>query len=618
MHFLAPWFWLLFPLFAGLLILLYLLKIKRRDTLIASVFLWERALQDLQANAPMQKLRAHLLFMLQLIILLLLVFALTRPAMHWVQQSGRRLVVIIDCSASMQATDVAPSRFALAQREARAQVEGMGVLDTMMIVAIGGNTQVATPFTRDQRTLTRAINGLRPLDTASDVSDALEVVSGLLHGKQQLGKIEVILFSDGALPEVRVPHALQAPIHYRKIGRRGHNIGFVMADIRRSRQGQHYQGLLRVRNTGATAMNVVLEQSFNGVLRDARTITIAAGGEYDEVIRALPASGGDYQAHLRVRDDLAVDNTVQLLIPPIELMPVHLLSAGNLFLQAALELDGSLRFTQSNSLPATLPAGTVLVVDNIPIATLPASVPALLIGPRSFTPVVPARRLGTKKALQVVDWDRQHPVMTHVDLADLQVAESLLLAPTGSARVLMESADGPLALADDGQQRRLLYLGWEVQQSDFPLRATFPIFIANAVEWLGRRKEQEQAHNTATGKMLTIPLAAAVSTVRVDRPDGSGARFTVNSQTFEYNAIDQVGIYQVNAGSHTMRFAANMLNAAESDTTPRDALTIAGKSGEVAASRERMRSDSEWWRPLLVLALLLLLIEWWVFHRRIG
>src|ERR1041385_4890362 len=88
------------------LLALYFLKLRRREMLISSTLLWKKAIQDLQVNAPFQKLRKNLLLFLQLLLLLLLAFAFARPVMNYSQGAGKIAVIAIDRSASMGAADV--------------------------------------------------------------------------------------------------------------------------------------------------------------------------------------------------------------------------------------------------------------------------------------------------------------------------------------------------------------------------------------------------------------------------------------------------------------------------------------------------------------------------------
>src|SRR5512138_3300708 len=118
MSLLAPGL-LLLGLLAGPVLLLYMLKLRRRDTQVSSNLLWEQVLRDREANAPWQRLKRNLLLFLQLLILAAMVLALARPWVPSPTVAQGNVVVLLDASASMAATDVSPSRFAAAQDIAR-------------------------------------------------------------------------------------------------------------------------------------------------------------------------------------------------------------------------------------------------------------------------------------------------------------------------------------------------------------------------------------------------------------------------------------------------------------------------------------------------------------------
>src|SRR5258705_13692627 len=99
-------------------IVFYLLKRKRVVKLVSSTLLWQKFLAETQASAPFQKLRHNWLLILQILLLVLAVLALARPYFSGKTEGGRTLVVILDVSASMQATDESPSRFEKARADA--------------------------------------------------------------------------------------------------------------------------------------------------------------------------------------------------------------------------------------------------------------------------------------------------------------------------------------------------------------------------------------------------------------------------------------------------------------------------------------------------------------------
>src|SRR5437667_6624466 len=118
----------------GLIVVMYILKLRRKDVVVSSTFLWRQVIRDVQANAPFQKLRKNLLLFLQLLAALLLVLAITRPFWRGKGIGGRSVVIVVDTSASMSATDVKPSRLEMAKREALDVANAMRPEDQMMVV----------------------------------------------------------------------------------------------------------------------------------------------------------------------------------------------------------------------------------------------------------------------------------------------------------------------------------------------------------------------------------------------------------------------------------------------------------------------------------------------------
>ncbi|HOF87331.1 MAG TPA: VWA domain-containing protein [Armatimonadota bacterium] len=617
MHLLAPlWLLLALPL-AAALIILYLLKLRRRDFVVPSVFLWEQALQDLQANVPLQKLRKNLLLLVQLLVLLFAVFALGRPAMQAVTQGGSSVVLVIDASASMQSGDVAPSRFAAAKAEGRKAIEALGPRDSMLLVAVGGGTRALTPFTTDKRALREALNRLRVTDGRADLRGALDLVAGMVQGRKEREPPRVVIVSDGAVPPVALPASFDLPIHFIKIGRRSENVGIVMMDVRRriSRRGG-FEGLLSIKNFGNTARRFTLELTFEQTLLDARELTLGPGKQRTEVLSEFPEgvlaalknADGVLTATIALDDDLAVDNAARVLLPKTDPLPVALVSAGgNLFLETALKLDSMVQVTRGGFLPPTLPPGAVVIADGVPLSAIPHGVSALIIGPRALSPAVPARGRGMATAPTVADWDRRHPVLEHVDLSGLYISRAMTLAPTGGARALIETAEGPIALVEEKPGRRVIYLGWEMHDSDFPLRVGFPIFIGNCVDWLSGGRARAEGLTVRTGQVVQLPAAAGET---LTQPDGTTGPLGAGG----FRAA-LAGVYTVKGKEGTRRFVANLADAGESNLLPHS-LTFAGRAANVVSGP--VRTEQELWRWVLLAALALLCLEWWVFHRRVG
>ena len=77
---LPPWQWALIAVVPPAVVALYFLKLRRQPLEVPSTYLWQKSIEDLHVNSLWQRIRQNLLMYLQLLLLLLVIFALLRPA----------------------------------------------------------------------------------------------------------------------------------------------------------------------------------------------------------------------------------------------------------------------------------------------------------------------------------------------------------------------------------------------------------------------------------------------------------------------------------------------------------------------------------------------------------
>src|SRR5271169_4919330 len=223
MNFLAPLAFL-FALTIPVVVLFYLLKRKRVVKLVSSTLLWQKYLAETQASAPFQKLRKNWLLILQIILLLLVVLALSRPYFAARVQPAQLRVVILDASASMQATDEAPSRFEKARAEALKWVDSLAGSDQMVILQAGANIEVKQSATSEKAALRRAIQSCVCSDGPTRLLPALRMAESLV--RDQHGA-EIHLFSDGAVPDLSEFENKALPLVFHRVGKDSNNIGIT-------------------------------------------------------------------------------------------------------------------------------------------------------------------------------------------------------------------------------------------------------------------------------------------------------------------------------------------------------------------------------------------------------
>src|SRR5256885_5780678 len=228
MRFLAPAAFL-FALTIPVVIVFYLLKRKRVVRLVPSTLLWQKFLAETQASAPFQRLRKNWLLILQFILLAIAVFALSRPFFATKSKPAQLRVIVLDTSASMQATDESPSRFEKARSEALKWVDSLAGNDQMVILQAGANTEVKQSATSEKAALRRALQGCACSDGPTHLIPALRMAESLVRDQRSA---EVHLFSDGAVPELSEFENKALPLIYHPIGKGNNNVGITALDVR--------------------------------------------------------------------------------------------------------------------------------------------------------------------------------------------------------------------------------------------------------------------------------------------------------------------------------------------------------------------------------------------------
>src|SRR6266853_385212 len=267
MNFLAPAAFA-FAAAIPVVVLFYLLKRKRVVKLVSSTLLWQRFLSETQASAPFQKLRKNWLLILQMILLALVVFALARPYFATKAKAAQLRVIVLDASASMQATDETPNRFEKARAEALKWVDSLSGNNQMVVLQAGANTEVKQSATSEKAALRRALQACAPADGPTRLVPALKMAESLVRDRRSA---EIHLFSDGAVPELSDFENKALPLIYHKIGQRGDNLGITALDVRANPEDATQRAIYTsVANFSSNTMSADLELALDGQLLETR------------------------------------------------------------------------------------------------------------------------------------------------------------------------------------------------------------------------------------------------------------------------------------------------------------------------------------------------------------
>ncbi len=283
-NFLNPWAALAAAAIAiPALLVLYFLKLRRREMAVSSTLLWKKAIQDLQVNAPFQKLRRNLLLLLQMLLLALLLLALSRPVSNYTPGAGQMSVFIIDRSASMAARDIdggKRTRLEEAKRRALDLIESMPKNGTAMVIAMDDVGETVQTLTSDRTALRRAVESIRQTDRKSRLKMPYQFADAQTQfDPEQLrpgGNVvlpDVRVFSDGRVLDDAGEITVRGNVTLEKVGTEtAANVAVVALSAKRNyERPTDVQVFARLANFGPEPVETTVQFSVDGEKVDARS-----------------------------------------------------------------------------------------------------------------------------------------------------------------------------------------------------------------------------------------------------------------------------------------------------------------------------------------------------------
>ena len=592
------------------LVLLYFLKVRRRERRIPSLLLWDTAKRDREASAFFQRLQRDPLIVLQILALLMLATALARPTVTVMGHGARKVVVVLDTSASMKARDVGPSRFARAQAEAAGLVSRLGEGAEVMVIEAGVQPKVAAALGRDRARALGAIASAQARDLPNRVAEAVRTARALVASDPSA---EIYVFTDGVGPLGDEQELKDQRIRWVGVGRGGRNVGITNLAVRKNYYGAFdYQAFVSLVNYTPETQDFTFSLDIDDKPIAEKSVTLEPNVRRSVVLPFSHTGGGTIAARLRINDDLASDNAAYAVLPPPKKISVVLVSNGNLFLEKALKTDPQvqLEVKAPDQYQGGMADADVVVLDSVHV---PRVGPGRFIFVNAVPADVPIEVMGRLERPAIMDWDRNHMVMRHVDLAKVVIEDAVRIRPLAAGRALVEATGSPLIYALEEQDRRAIFVGFDLFKTDFPLRVAFPLILSNSLRWLHPSSADQASLQFAAGQPILLPVPHGVSAATVTLPSGRSVKAQITRGMVSFSETEEVGVYSLSTPKGETKIAVNLMDADESNLTPRP--LPASPAGSAAATTP-VPVQRELWPVFVLIALVLLLVEGLLYWRR--
>ncbi len=564
------------------IVALYILKVRLRRVPVSTNLFWKQIYEEKPPRSIWQHFRHLMSLLIQLLLLLLIVLAIADPYFSWQVLQARRLVLVIDNSASMRATDVAPSRLEAAKTAAQEIVDGLRFRDEVAVVLAGSTPEVIVGMSGHAPTLRDAINGITFSDNATQLSAAIQLGRELV-GEHPHG--QVVVLTDGAVdfswragdisPSVNpvtedlaqedqerdepyqgtdVPRALELSVEYRLFATDASNVGITQLQVRRSLiDPLGYEILASVRNASPNPVSCRLELSLDDVPVDVIPLNLKPEELWSRSIEKTSLEGGRLHGTLTqirseadsietksavaktasadssVLDHLATDNSAWALLPGRKAQRVLVVTQGNWFLQKVFEANPLVEVTVSKEFPQAWPTDSIIVLHG--------NVPQVLPAGNVFVvdPIGSCDQWIQGEPMEnpiITEQDKTSPLMNHIRLDNVMMPEAKQLQFTNPPHSLAKTLSGEFVYAEVKRTNgKCLVLSVNLDRSDLAFRTAFPIMVANSLGWFSGSTGELQP-SLATGAVTTVSIEDAISAddvVQLVAPDGTRSSVVITS-----------------------------------------------------------------------------------------
>src|SRR6266705_3360076 len=294
---------LAFGIIIPIILLLYFMRPKRQERVVGSTLLWQQALQDLQASRPWQRLHITPLLLLQLLAAIVIVLILARPAIFTSSPISGNTIIILQASASMQATDVAPTRFESAKNTIADLIDTMGTSDHLSLITMARTPQVLIAQSQDKGQLFAALQRARVTNQDADLQQTVSLATSLAAGESN---VHILVIGDGHVMNSDQAIVTPFPVRYIPIGTDASNVALITL-ASRNINGQ-LTAFAEIVNLSHQQRSIPVELYADDNLVSVQTITLSAGASGSLEWSSLKTDTRVLHAHLISQDPMTADH----------------------------------------------------------------------------------------------------------------------------------------------------------------------------------------------------------------------------------------------------------------------------------------------------------------------
>lgn len=614
-------------------IILYLLRPRGKDYRISSNLLWDKLFRNRQSKTVLEKFLHNILMYLQILILVLMVLSLMSPYIRREGKSRGNVILVFDTSGSMQhdAGD-GKTRMERALGEAKSLIASSEETVFSIVTSDCTGTDLPAVGVTDKGSLYAVLDRIECCDGPENLMDAQSIVETLRRPadgeEEEQPNAEVIVFTDGGGAEEAMRFSSVFDAQILVMGEAVNNVSnnfLTFADAETDGNGEtaDTSGTDSAQEYGASdhARRITCASSLTNYsdVEASMEVSLYEGERLLEIRKMIlapdetalcffeesPWQGEALRSEIssvkfagtKDTDALAGDNTAYAIREQTDRVDAVLIGEGNTYLEKAYEAAFGRSLTKMKG-EGLLSDGASGADGENKTADAAQTVRIYDAGAESSLQDEGSSMLFEDGRYQSGTAEK---VMLTVSDCELTKGLSSFTIGVNQTNVYEVPSWGTGFLWAGGQCAgyygehdgvKTVVVGFDIRESDFPLKAEFPVFIANAIQFLSDTSLLSENIYEAGERVQFHPQA--------DLDVGM-----LQAET------KKAGLYEVSAGDTAEQYVVRFAAGSESDGRITAEGTASDLSYGSALVKKRLRN------VLLILALALMAAEWVIYVRQI-
>ncbi|WIV11506.1 BatA and WFA domain-containing protein [Proteiniborus sp. MB09-C3] len=595
MSFYSPLFFLFF---IGLIpiIIMYLLKKQHTDIIISSNYLWEKALKDVEANRPWQRLKKNLLLILQLLIFLLIVLSLAKPHIFSSAASSGNTIIVLDTSMSMQGKSKDSTRFDTAKKEAEKIIENLRPDTSITIITMDTSPNIILNSTKNKELAKKQLATIKPTNSKDNIGETLSLLRAMV---KDIDNYSILFYTDKWI-DTDIDKLLLNYID-------GEQRNIAIDNISHSLDSKGITVLTTVTNYSDEDITFDLSLYVDDALYDVKEISLSPEESTSVYWHDIAENARLLRAEADVDDSLKADNIRHHIVNANSIKKALLVTKSNVFLEKAVSLNNNIELYKTNEITENINGYELYIFDGLAPGELPTDGNIIMIAPTSsdlFKETVIDS--GEMKALN-------DELFRFVSL-DFSISKSKYIGDTSWVEPVLLINDKPVIAKGQKENQKYVLIGFDLHDTDFPLQIDFPIFVQNMLDYSLNMSTQEKT-SVLSGESLNLEALPRSKEISIIKPNSEKEKLAPPFPLAPYADTEEIGVYTIEQKLDKDTVNSYFVSNADTRSESKYELVSIEMQKEIIEMQNKIKGEKNIGNILLLIAILILAVEWVVYNR---